>query len=279
MIYSFCKFIYKQKLKKKENSTLHNLVIPSKNNKVLHQAIEIIKNSEEINTLWKVANVTAINRLEMTDHGPVHVQIVANSALRMARLLSESGIALSIEKDYELHNDYAELVVVLASLFHDLGMTIHRNGHEEFSLIIANDLLLRILQFLPEVERTIVKSEVLHAIISHRSGGKPLTIEAGLVRVADALDMTKGRSRIPYEAGSVNIHSVSAAAIDEVVIQKGTKKPIEVSIVMNNSVGLFQFDDLLSQKLKGSGIEKYITIQTFVAQKQEKNMFDKIVIE
>lgn len=266
-------------MKKKENNTLHNLVIPAKNNKVLQEAIEIIKNSEEINTLWRVANVTAINRLNMTDHGPVHVQIVANSALRMARLLSESGVILSIEKDYELSNDYAELVVVLASLFHDLGMTIHRNGHEEFSLIIANDLLLRVLQFLPEMERTVVKSEVLHAIISHRSGGKPLTIEAGLVRVADALDMTKGRSRIPYEAGSVNIHSVSAAAIDEVIIKKGDKKPIEVSVVMNNSVGLFQFDDLLSEKLKGSGIEKYITIQTYVALKEEKNMFDKIVIE
>lgn len=266
-------------MKKKENNTLHNLVIPTKNNKVLNQAIEIIKNSEEINTLWRVANVTAINRLGMTDHGPVHVQIVANSALHIARLLHESGVLMSIEKDYELSFDYAELVVVLTSLFHDLGMSIHRDGHEEFSLIIANDLLLRVLEFLPKVERTIVKSEVLHAIISHRSGGKPLTIEAGIVRVSDALDMTKGRSRIPYEAGSISIHSVSAAAIDEIVIKKGIKKPILVTIIMNNSAGLFQFDELLSSKLKGSGIEKYLSVKTYVNSETEKNMFKEIVIE
>ena len=44
----------------------------------------------------------------------------------------------------------------------------------------------------------------------------PLTLEAGIVRVADALDMAKGRSRIPFERGRVSIHSLSAAAIESV---------------------------------------------------------------
>ena len=44
-------------------------------------------------------------------------------------------------------------------------------------------------------------AEALHAIIGHRRRGDPLTIEAGVVRVADALDMEHGRSRVPFEAG------------------------------------------------------------------------------
>ena len=67
----------------------------------------------------------------------------------------------------------------------------------------------------------IVRSEILHAIISHRSGGTPMTLEAGVVRIADALDMARGRSRIPFEKGSQSIHSISAAAIESVSIEAG----------------------------------------------------------
>jgi len=71
-------------------------------------------------------------------------------------------------------------------------MSISREGHEEFSLIISNTILHRILDFLPVEERTIVISETLHAIIAHRSDGIPYTVEAGIVRVADAMDMSEG---------------------------------------------------------------------------------------
>lgn len=81
-------------------------------------------------------------------------------------------------------------------------MSISREGHEEFSLFLANNILHKILDFLPIEERTIVTSETLHAIIAHQSEGKPHTFEAGIVRVADALDMSEGRSRIPYQAGN-----------------------------------------------------------------------------
>ena len=65
-----------------------------------------------------------------------------------------------------------------------------------------------------------IVSEVLGAIISHREYGQPLTLEAGIVRVADALDMAKGRSRIPFERGRVSMHSLSAAAIEDVEITR-----------------------------------------------------------
>ena len=120
-------------------------------------------------------------------------------------------------------------------------------------------------------------SEVLHAIISHRSDGKPVTIEAGIVRVSDALDMSKGRSRIPYESGKINIHSVSAAAIENVEITEGKEKPIQLNITMNNSAGLFQLDELLKKKIIGSGIEKYISVRAFINQKTEKRLLDEYI--
>jgi len=242
--------------------------VPSRPNSLLEKALTRINNDVEIKTLWRVSNVNAIDRLEMTDHGPVHFQIVANIATRLARILVKNQVEMSIVKNYELSNDHAELVILLASLFHDLGMTISRDGHEGYSLFLANQLLHRILDFLDIEERTIVISEVLHAIIAHRSGGKPITIEAGIVRVADALDMSEGRSRIPYEAGKIDIHSISAASIDRVEIAEGKVKPIQINIWMNNMAGIFQVDELLKQKLTGSGIEKHIIISAYLNEAQ-----------
>jgi len=152
------------------------------------------------NKPYSQIDINAIDRLGMTDHGPVHFQIVANIAIKIARLLEKHKVEMGITRDYDLSKNHAELVVLLASLFHDLGMSIQREGHETFSLILANNLMHRLLDFLEVEPRTIVISETLHAIISHRSGGDPLTPEAGIVRVADALDMSEGRSRIPYQA-------------------------------------------------------------------------------
>ena len=88
-------------------------------------------------------------------------------------------------------------------------MAIHRPEHEHFSLILASTHVRRLLEpIYAEPVRTAIVAETLHAIISHRSGGHPLTVEAGAVRVGDALDMAQGRSRIPFEAGQMNIHSV-----------------------------------------------------------------------
>ena len=254
------------------------ITVPVLGNELLEKALESINENIEIRTLWKVINVNAIDRLGMSDHGPVHFQIVANIALRLARILLKNNVEMSITKYFGLPEKYAELVILLASLFHDLGMSINREGHEEFSLFLANSLLHQVLEFLSVEERTIVTSEVLHAIIAHRSGGKPNTIEAGIVRVADALDISEGRSRIPYQAGYVDIFSVSAAAIDNVEILEGVEKPIQINILMNNSAGLFQVDELLKKKLTGSGIEKYVKIRAFIERRREKKLLKEFEI-
>ena len=244
--------------------------VPLNGNELLEKTLANVNQDLEIRTLWRVLNVNAIDRLGMSDHGPVHFQIVANIALRLARILVKKDVTMSIVKNYGLTNPYAELVVLLGSLFHDLGMSISREGHEEFSLMLANPILHRVLDFLPIDERTIVTSETLHAIISHRSGGRPYTVEAGIVRVADALDMSQGRSRIPYSAGYVDIYSLSAAAIDRVTISEGVDKPIHIDITMNNSAGLFQVDELLKQKLRGSGIEKYVKVRALMGETEKR---------
>jgi len=250
------------------------ITLPARHSPKLQALLDRINADADLYALWECANVNAVARLGMSDHGPVHVRLIANIALRLLRLLAAKGIQPGIVKDHGLANEDAEVVVVLAALMHDLGMSIHRGDHEHYSLFVAQTKLRELLPAAYPDPRaaTIVRSEVLHAIIAHRSDGKPLTLEAGVVRVADALDMAKGRSRIPFEAGVVNIHSLSAAAIDKVTIAPGEAKPIRISISMNNSAGIFQVDELLKEKLKGSGLEPHVEVEATLEGEAEKKL-------
>jgi metal-dependent HD superfamily phosphatase/phosphodiesterase len=253
--------------------------VPARNNKKLEKVMALVNSDEELKTLWRIMNVNAIDRLGMPDHGLVHFQIVANIGLRILRMLIDAKIQLSVVKNFNLPNDDAEIIVFLGCILHDLGMSIHRKNHEEYSLFLAHHKLQEILSFFPIEEKTILVSEILHSIISHRSEGKPLTIEAGVVRVADALDMTKGRSRIPFEAGKINIYSLSAFAIESLEIQKGDIKPIRIKVKMTNSAGIFQIDELLKDKLHGSGIEKYVEVVAEIKGDTEKKLIKDFILE
>lgn len=257
---------------------LTRITVPARENPLLIKLLKKVNSNEEVLTLWKITNINALERLKYGDHGIVHFQIVANIALRMTRILNKNGIKLSIVKDFGLTYNHGELVVFLASVFHDLGMSINREGHEEYSLIIANSILKEVLDFVPVNERVIVSSETLHAIINHRDDGKPATLEAGILRVADALDMGKGRVKIPYGQGKLQIHSISVAAIENVKIEEGVEKPIKIDILMNNSAGIFQVDDLLGSKIKDSGIEKYIEVRAHIDMKSEKKLLEEFKI-
>lgn len=248
---------------------------PSRRNPKLRRIIELVNEDEELYGLWVAANVNAVERLNMTDHGPVHVKIVMNLAVRMLRLLLDSGVTAGVAANYEMEDHDAEIVVALAALLHDVGMSIHRADHEAYSLFVAQSKLDDLLPHVYDVrERTIVRAEILHAIISHRSGGKPLTLEAAVVRIADALDMAKGRSRIPFAAGSLSIHAVSAAAVESVSIDAGEERPVRVTITLSNSAGLFQLDQLLRNKLEGSGLESYLEIQAKLGDEEKRLLTD-----
>lgn len=248
--------------------------VPDRHNPRLHRVMELINGDDDLYGMWIGANVTAIERLGMTDHGPVHVKIVMNIAVRMLRLLAEAGISPSVVTTYGMDAADAEVVVALAALLHDLGMAIHREGHEEFSLFLAQEKLRGILPEIYEPRAAgILGQEILHAIIAHRAGGTPLTLEAGIVRIADALDIGKGRSRIPFEAGSLSIHSISAAAIETVRIERGEQRPIKIVVEMSNSAGVFQLDQLFRHKLKGSGLEPYLELEANLEGETEKRLF------
>src|ERR671923_1196901 len=247
--------------------------VPTRANRKLAAILERVNEDGQLKGWWHVSNVNAVKRLEINDHSWVHIQIVANIALKLLRQLTKHGVEPAAVRDYGLSRDDAEMIVVLGALLHCVGMAIHREGHEDSSLFLAEPKLRELLEGLYEdPDLTVISSEVLGAITSHRDYGQPLTLEAGIVRVADALDMAKGRSRIPFEHGRVSIHSLSAAAIDDVIISDGEERPIKIEIVMNNSSGLYQVDGLLKAKLTGSGLEPYVEVLAHIDTEAEKRL-------
>jgi len=247
--------------------------VPARGNRKLRLLLEKVEVDRQLKAWWHVANVNAVVRLEINDHSWVHIQIVTNIAVKLLRQLVKHGVTPSLVSDYRMTADDSEVLVVLAAMLHDVGMSVHRRDHENFSLFLAEPKLRELLEELyDEPERTVMVSEALQAIISHRADGEPLALEAGVLRVADALDLAKGRSRIPFERGSVTIHSLSAAAIDQVRIADGQTRPVMVEIVMNNSSGIYQVDELLKAKLRGSGLEPYIEVVARIDTEAEKRL-------
>jgi uncharacterized protein len=254
--------------------------LPERGNRTLRRVLERANADPQLKGWWHVANVNAVVRLQINDHSWVHIQIVANIALKLLRQLTKHGIEPSVVRDYGMRNDDAEVVVVLAALTHCVGMSVHRRGHEDWSLFLAEPKLRELLDGVyEEPDLTVIVSEVLQAITSHRADGEPLSLEAGILRVGDALDMAKGRSRIPFEKGQVSMHSLSAAAVEEVVIGDGETKPVRIEIVMNNSSGLYQVDGLLKAKLRGSGLEPHVEVIAHIDTADEKRLVPEYRLE
>jgi len=253
--------------------------VPTRGNRKLEKFLKAVNGDETIRARWYMAQITS-ERLGMSDHSWVHVQVVLNVALRLLRLLVKGGIDPAVVADHGMKARDAEVVVAGGTLLHDIGMSIHRTDHEAYSLFLAADALPQLLDGVyEEPERTVIASEILHTIIGHRRRGEPYTLEAGVVRVADALDMAQGRSRIPFEAGEVGIHSLSAAAIDEIRIEAGEERPVRIEIEMNNSAGIFQVDDLLATKLRGTPLEGHVEVIAEVAGETEKRLLPSFRIE
>jgi len=246
---------------------------PTRGNRRLETFLEAVNADDQVKAWWHVSSVNATRRLGMSDHSWVHIQIVLNIGLRVARLLWRRGVTPSVVADFGLSERDAEVVVAAGCLFHCVGMSIHRTDHEAYSLFLTADKLGSLLAgAYEEPERSVIVAETLHAIIGHRRKGKPFTIEAGIVRVADALDMARGRSRVPFEAGHQNIHSLSAYAIEEVKIVPGEDRAVRVEIAMSNSAGIFQVDELLATKLRGSGLEQHVEVIARIEAEHEQRL-------
>ena len=262
--------------------------IPYRNNPKLKAVMEKVKDDKKLKTYWRCANVMAIERMGYTDHGPTHVKIVANIALKLLRILVEKKlITPSIVENYDMKNEDAEVVVVLGSIFHDLGMIVQRNNHEKYSAFLAMEFFDKILTpTYNEEEKAIITSEVLHAIVTHEEplNNEPvnriLTKEAGIVGIADALDMESGRARIPFQSGKVDIHAVSALSIEKIDIELAEHgaKPINIKIKMSNSAGVFQIDELLKPRIVNSGLQQFFHVIAEITGEKEAKIIEKFEI-
>lgn len=245
---------------------------PTRGNRRLESFLDAVNGDEQVRTWWYMTQVQS-ERLGMSDHSWVHMQIVLNIALRVLRLLLRAGVEPAMVTDHGMRDRDAEVVVAGGALLHDVGMSIHRADHEAYSLFLANGALQRLLaDVYKEPERTVVASEILHTIIGHRRRGEPYTLEGGVVRVADALDMAQGRTRLPLDLGHEGIHSISAAAVDEVRISAGEERPVRIEIQLNNSAGIFQVDDLLATKIRGTPLEGRVEVIAKVEGETEKRL-------
>jgi len=247
------------------------LGLPVGKNPKLKRLAERIEAHIPLRTYWQCSNVIAIDRMGINDHGPVHIKIVCHLALKILRLLTAQGIPTSVEANYQLSPKDAEVVVVLAGCLHDIGHIVHRARHEEFSVALAPPLIAELLEGLYEgEEKAIMTSETLHAIYAHRTEVQPLTLEAGVLKIADALDMEEGRARIPFQKGSPSIHAVSALAIEKVRVRRGDERPVCIEVQMTNSAGIFQLDNLLKPKLQNSGIKEYFEIKAAITGEEKR---------
>ncbi|UIO98509.1 HD domain-containing protein [Halobaculum sp. CBA1158] len=235
----------------------------------LNDVLAAIESDSEIQTYLRAQNVNAVTRKGYNDHGAKHIEIVRNRALRLYELLKRGGVAFNGASDQGLAEADEPVIIALAATLHDIGHVVHRDDHAYYSIPLAADVLDRILQqfdYYGVDERVRVKAEVLHAILCHHTEETPLTREAGVIRVADALDMERGRSRIPYEKGGRGINTLSSRAIDSVELKPGDDGrdgdavPVLVEIEMVNAAGVYQVDGLLKAKLRDSLIEDQVRI-------------------
>ncbi len=232
--------------------------------KLLKRAYEVLENDDEVQELIKVANIMAVGRLKYNDHGIVHARIVSGAALELFSRLIKSGVRPStLEFGTARSIEESKLVVLLAAYLHDIGNAVHRENHEMIGALLAKDILDRIIpEVLPDIGRRkyALRQEVMHAIYATEMHTKALTVEAGIVTIADGTDMAEGRARIPYRLGKMDMHAVSALSIKRVVIEDGDTVPIRLNIVMGDHAGLFQFEAVLKPKILSSGLQDRIEV-------------------
>ncbi|QWC19803.1 HD domain-containing protein [Halorubrum sp. 2020YC2] len=225
----------------------------------LNEVMSWLTSDEEVLAYLEAQNVNPVARKGYNDHGAKHVEIVRDRALRLYDLLKSGGVEFNGARQQGLDEADEPVIVALAATLHDIGHVVHRHDHPYYSIPLAADLLDDLLaDFYGVADQVRVKAEVLHAILCHHTEEQPLTLEAGVVRIADGLDMERGRSRVPYEEGGRGINTVSSQAIERVSLREGDETPVQVVIRMNNAAGVYQVDSLLKAKIDGSLLEDRI---------------------
>ncbi|MGB9834408.1 MAG: HD domain-containing protein [bacterium] len=244
----------------------------------------ILEQDLEVRADWDLADFIAVTKLHFNDHGEVHAKVATSSALTMLDLLVKRDVPMDFMEAGGGDLDDEHLIVMTAGLLHDIGNQVHREWHNLHSVILATPLLDRLLpEIYPDLEkRTEIRGFILNAIYAHDFEVSDLTKEAALIGIGDATDMTKGRGRMAFELGNVNIHCVSALGIEEVLIAEGQEKPIEIMIQMSNSAGIFQVQETLGKKVVTSPLKDYVSVIAFTAPEElpsDERIIQRIYLE
>jgi metal-dependent HD superfamily phosphatase/phosphodiesterase len=227
----------------------------------LNAVLESVESDGIIQTYLRAQNVNAVDRKGYNDHGAKHISIVRHRALSLYDLLKRSDVDFNGARQQGLDEADESVIIALAATLHDIGHVVHRDDHTYYSIPLAADELDRVLpEFYDDPDVVRMKGEILHAILCHHTEETPLTREAGVLRVADALDMESGRSRMPYERGGRGINTLSSQAIENVSLMQGEDSPVLVEIEMTSAAGVYQVDNLLKAKLQDSMLEDDIRI-------------------
>lgn len=241
--------------------------------------LEELLEDQEAKAMQDYANTVSITRLGFNDHGPVHMRIVCKNALKILKIMHESGVQTSLEKEGSGTFSDSISAVILASFLHDAGMSIGRKNHELYSGILTYGLIHRILEKVLPGEnnifrRTIISSVAFEGIVGHMTTNPIHSIEAGLILVSDGCDMTKGRARITLETHNRpkegDIHKYSASAIERVKILPGKEKPIHIEVQMSGLVGFFQVEEVLIPKIHASTIHQHVELYAGVIGEEMK---------
>ena len=244
-------------------------------------AYEALRGDPEALAHWDMANYITMRKLGYNDHGRVHAFITGAAGMAITELLLEGGVKPDLMDSGVGDPDDVFLTVILGTMLHDIGNQIHRAGHEAHGVALALPILDRIMGPLyPDpFKRTKVRSFILGGINCHDLNPAPLTIEGGIVAVADGTDITKGRGRKAFSLGSVDIHSISALAVDQVVIERGRDKPVLISVTMNNSGGIFQVEEILAPKVIRTPLRRFVELRATTRPQGDEQILSKVRLD
>lgn len=206
----------------------------------------------EYHYYFDTTNYIVLNVYGFNDHGPVHVLLTTRRALELLRIIRKFGIKTTSERLGKPFR-WSKFIVAFGALFHDIGNMIHRINHYGFSVQLAEPVIEKLVGEFEDRDPLLLKALTLNAIYTHDEHVPCTTIEGSLVTIADGCDMEAGRSRLVHKKDKVDIHAVSALAIEKVEIKEGDEEqPILIEIWMKHPAGIFQVDEILTKKVKSS---------------------------
>ena len=210
---------------------------------------------------FDTTNYIVLNVYRFNDHGAIHVLLTTRRALEVLKLLKKFGIETTAEKLGKPF-EWSKFIVSFGALFHDIGNMIHRDKHYQFSVLLAEPIIDELTKRFEKKDWLLLKALTLNAIYTHDEAVPCTTIEGSCVTIADGCDMEEGRSRLAYKKDKLDIHAVSALAIDRVEIKEGDEDtPILVEVWMKHLAGIFQVDEILTKKVRSSLLSGKVKIR------------------